>query len=499
MLIDSASPPITDSAPSSTTMCAAWAIACRPELQKRLTVRPAVVTGRPARSAATRATLWPCGPWGWPQPRITSSTSAGSSPAAFRNTSPMQWAARSSGRVMLNDPRWDLASGVRLLAMMTASRMTTILLRQRCQHTRDELGEVSVRSSRARAEPHDHRVTRRNHHRVLAHVARGADRVLGHAPPLTAAIEPPQAAVTLVLVRRRRRGNELEPVVRKNPLALPQPVPEVEQSEPRPVARRTVVEAGHDEVAPRVGLEHEVARANLVEERPLRKGQVVLTLRLHGVLDDAPEREGIAVAIPVLRVGRDLLRLVDGMLEHVEAVEVDPHVLVVLGERIGSVQPKVREVETAAHAQQVAHANVAARIFLAGVPLLDRRNVVHLQLPALHDDADQGGGDALARGPADLRRVLGPAGRVTFADDLAAMHDDDRAGVVFLLRETPIESGIDAGVRLLGERVQIAHRPRLSCCGREVTRHHDRLEPDGGFAARQDGAALIAVELRHAR
>ena len=35
----------------------------------------------------------------------------------------MQCAARSSGRVMLNDPRWDLASGVRLLATMTASRM----------------------------------------------------------------------------------------------------------------------------------------------------------------------------------------------------------------------------------------------------------------------------------------------------------------------------------------------------------------------------------------
>ena len=43
----------------------------------------------------------------------------------------MQWAARSSGRVRLNDPRNDFASGVRELATMTASRMTTSLPRPR--------------------------------------------------------------------------------------------------------------------------------------------------------------------------------------------------------------------------------------------------------------------------------------------------------------------------------------------------------------------------------
>src|SRR5262245_56641384 len=37
----------------------------------------------------------------------------------------MQWAARSSGLVRLNDPRCDLASGVRLLATMTASLIGT--------------------------------------------------------------------------------------------------------------------------------------------------------------------------------------------------------------------------------------------------------------------------------------------------------------------------------------------------------------------------------------
>src|SRR5256885_7295806 len=52
---------------------------------------------------------------------MTSSTSAGSSAGALARTCRIACAARSSGRVSLNDPRCDLASGVRLLATMTAS------------------------------------------------------------------------------------------------------------------------------------------------------------------------------------------------------------------------------------------------------------------------------------------------------------------------------------------------------------------------------------------
>ena len=39
----------------------------------------------------------------------------------------MQWAARSSGRVRLNEPRNDFASGVRELATMTASLIESLL------------------------------------------------------------------------------------------------------------------------------------------------------------------------------------------------------------------------------------------------------------------------------------------------------------------------------------------------------------------------------------
>src|SRR6266571_3763626 len=118
-------PPMAASAPPRMISWAAMAMAWSPEEQKRLTVVPATDAGRPARIAATRATLVPWGPWGCAQPRITSSISAGSSWGTFFSTSRMQWAARSSGRVRLNDPRKDLASGVRELVTTTASLMVS--------------------------------------------------------------------------------------------------------------------------------------------------------------------------------------------------------------------------------------------------------------------------------------------------------------------------------------------------------------------------------------
>src|SRR5215471_21543153 len=97
------------------------AMAWSPDEQKRLTVVPAAVTGRPARRRATRATLLPWAPLGCAQPMITSSISLLSSWGTLPSASLMQCAARSSGRVMLNDPRYDLASGGRELATTTAS------------------------------------------------------------------------------------------------------------------------------------------------------------------------------------------------------------------------------------------------------------------------------------------------------------------------------------------------------------------------------------------
>src|ERR1700686_1861894 len=121
MLMLSTPPPMAASAPSFRIWCAAIAMACRPEEQKRFTVVAATVTGSPARIEETRATFDPCMPCGCAQPRMTSPISAGSSAGVLRRTSRMQCAARSSGRGMLNDPRYDFARGGGELATTTAS------------------------------------------------------------------------------------------------------------------------------------------------------------------------------------------------------------------------------------------------------------------------------------------------------------------------------------------------------------------------------------------
>src|SRR5262249_24039106 len=58
-----------------------------------------------------------------PQPKMTSSTSVSSTWGTLPRASLMAWAARSSGRVRLKEPRCDLARGVRELATTTASLM----------------------------------------------------------------------------------------------------------------------------------------------------------------------------------------------------------------------------------------------------------------------------------------------------------------------------------------------------------------------------------------
>jgi hypothetical protein len=124
--MDSTPPAAMIGTRSTMTRWAAIAMACMPDEQKRFTVTPPVVTGRPARSAAWRAMFWPVAPSGRAQPRITSSTSAGSTPA--RSTAlAITWPARVAPCVLLKAPRYALPIGVRAVETMTASAMGTLL------------------------------------------------------------------------------------------------------------------------------------------------------------------------------------------------------------------------------------------------------------------------------------------------------------------------------------------------------------------------------------
>src|SRR5712692_4530560 len=120
--MDSNPPATMTGARSTITLCAAMAMACRPDEQKRLIVAPAVVGGRPARMAIWRAMFPPVVPSGKAQPISTSSTSAGSSLArsiAALTTCPPSVAPW----VMFRAPRQDFASPVRAVDTITASVM----------------------------------------------------------------------------------------------------------------------------------------------------------------------------------------------------------------------------------------------------------------------------------------------------------------------------------------------------------------------------------------
>src|SRR6478752_8256943 len=118
--IDSTPPATITGTRSTITRCAAMAIVCNPDEQKRFTVTPAVVTGSPARIAIWRAMLPPVAPSGSAQPMSTSSISPGSTFArstAARTT----WPPRVAPCVMLKAPRQLFASPVRAVETMTAS------------------------------------------------------------------------------------------------------------------------------------------------------------------------------------------------------------------------------------------------------------------------------------------------------------------------------------------------------------------------------------------
>src|SRR5258705_1473796 len=115
-------PPATNASPSPALIaCAALAIACSPEPQRRLTVCPGTSTGKPASSAAIRATLRLSSPAWFVQPRITSSRRAGSKET--RSTAPRTaMAARSSARTSARAPP-ARPTGVRTAETIRASRM----------------------------------------------------------------------------------------------------------------------------------------------------------------------------------------------------------------------------------------------------------------------------------------------------------------------------------------------------------------------------------------
>ncbi len=102
-VIDSTPPATTTSASPAAIIARPWMIEVSPEAHSRLTVKPGIESGRPARRTAMRATLRLSSPAWFAAPMITSSMSAGSIPV--RSTTAFSVVARrSSGRWSASAP-----------------------------------------------------------------------------------------------------------------------------------------------------------------------------------------------------------------------------------------------------------------------------------------------------------------------------------------------------------------------------------------------------------
>ena len=118
MLMLSVPAAIITSASPTRMRSAAMAMADKPDAQKRLTVMPPTLLGKPAKMAPMRATFRPCWASGMAQPQITSSMALGSKPGTCATAARKAWASRSSGRRCLNAPLCERPMGVRVAATM---------------------------------------------------------------------------------------------------------------------------------------------------------------------------------------------------------------------------------------------------------------------------------------------------------------------------------------------------------------------------------------------
>ena len=107
---------IMTSASPTRIRSAAICTALKPEAQKRLTVMPPTLVGRPANTAPIRATLRPCWASGIAQPQIMSSMATGSRPGTWASAPFKAMTNKSSGLVLRKLPRCERPIGVRVAA-----------------------------------------------------------------------------------------------------------------------------------------------------------------------------------------------------------------------------------------------------------------------------------------------------------------------------------------------------------------------------------------------
>src|SRR5262249_55310194 len=131
--------------------------------------------------------------------------------------------------------RWRLPWRWRVAPARQSGRSASRFYRR--DDSRQRLIERLRARGRAALMPHanDHQIVRWHDEGVLA--ARAVHEIrVARQVPLAFAVDPEQAAVLAPPPRRRGRADEGRPAFRQQTLAVPHAVPEIQQSQPRPVA-----------------------------------------------------------------------------------------------------------------------------------------------------------------------------------------------------------------------------------------------------------------------
>src|SRR5258706_16251553 len=117
---------------------------------------------------------------------------------------------------------------------------------------------------------------RRNNQRGLP---AGARHVIGisrdRISPVS--VEPEESSIDRTIVGSpggRRCAGELGVAFRENALAVPDPVLKIEIAKPRPVPPGAGLITLPQKISGWIGFDHHCADAELVEQRPLRKGKI---------------------------------------------------------------------------------------------------------------------------------------------------------------------------------------------------------------------------------
>ena len=121
MLMLSTPAAIITSASPTRIRSAAICTALMPDAQKRLTVIPPTLCGKPANTAPIRAIFKPWEASGIAQPHIKSSIACGSSVGTCASAACNALTSKSSGRVLRKNPRCERPMGVRVAATIYAS------------------------------------------------------------------------------------------------------------------------------------------------------------------------------------------------------------------------------------------------------------------------------------------------------------------------------------------------------------------------------------------